>query len=407
MAIKAAPLKTDGVGKCTRWHVILYNKDTHKQEWHTILGGKKDAQAFERQEREKMGKDTYVSRARRMTVRQLSEAFILDRESRACRTATIACYKTVLNKHILADDYRFAGRDVGSVRRFDFDQFFQAMRTAGASASTINRALTTAKAMWGYALDRELIQRHPLQRFRPFKRTKNDTGHRVNRGAYSEAEVRALLAAATDHERAFIGLLVLAGPRPGEVYALRTSDLDLAGGAVHIARSWDHRGGVFVEPKTEAGTRTISLAGWLVTELSAHVERLGLKDDALLFSTAAGTPYNPSNVRRDLWVPLRKRAGVRSFDMYSLRHSFATLARTGGAEAFNVSRAIGHARSTLVDQVYAHSLASGMTGVAERVAGRVFDVKPQLRVVGGSDAQDVRKPLENDAAEKIGTAASG
>jgi hypothetical protein len=37
----------------------------------------------------------------------------------------------------------------------------------------------------------------------------------------------------------------------------------------------------------------------------------------------------------------------------------------------------------------------------------VFDVKPQLRVVGGTEAQEIRKPLEGDAVEKIGTAASG
>jgi integrase len=400
MAIKAAPLKTDSKNKCTRWHVILYNSDTHKQEWHTRLGTKKDAQAFERQEREKMRKGTYVARAQRMTVRELSEAFIKERTARARRTATIDCYETALKKHILAKDHGFAARDVGAVRRNDFAQLFDDMRAAGASASTINRVLRTLKAMWFMALERELIERNPLTRFRPFERTTADTGRQVNRGSYSEAEVRALLAAAQDHERSFIGLLVLTGLRPGEVYALRVCDLDLTAGAVRVARSWDHRGGLFVLPKTKAGIRTAPLAGWLVTELQAHVDRLGLKDEALLFGTAAGTPYNPSNVRRDLWGPLLKRAGVRSLDMYSLRHSFATLARSAGENAFNVSRAMGHSRSTLVDQVYAHSLASGMTGVAERVAGRVFDVKPQLRVVEGGISPDVRQPLDESSTEQ-------
>ena len=116
-------------------------------------------------------------------------------------------------------------------------------------------------------------------------------------------------------------------------------------------------------------------------QLAHSAEAVDLQDEDLLFGTTKRTPYNPSNVRRDLWAPLLKRAKVRTLDMYSLRHTFATLARSSGEAAFNVSRAMGHSRSTLVDQVYAHSLASGMTGVAERVAGRVFDVKPQLRVL--------------------------
>ena len=61
---------------------------------------------------------------------------------------------------------------------------------------------------------------------------------------------------------------------------------------------------------------------------------------------------------------------------------------------------MGHSRSTLVDAVYAHSLASGMAGVAERVAGRVFDcVKPQLRVIEGGVSPDVRQPLDESAPE--------
>ncbi len=85
-------------------------------------------------------------------------------------------------------------------------------------------------------------------------------------------------------------------------------------------------------------------------------------------------------MRRDLWTKVVARAGVRTLDMYSLRHTFASLARSSGEASFNVARAMGHARSTLVDSVYAHSLASGLAGVEERVAGRVFDTKPQPRV---------------------------
>jgi integrase len=152
---------------------------------------------------------------------------------------------------------------------------------------------------------------------------------------------------------------VLGGLRPEEVYALRACDVDLNAGAVRIAPSWDHRGGLFVEPKTRAGIRMAPLSGWLVEELGAHIERSGAKGENLVFATQAGTAYNPSNVRRDLWSKVIERAGVRKLDMYSLRHTFASLARSSGEAAFNVARAMGHSRSTLVESVYAHSLASG------------------------------------------------
>ena len=71
-------------------------------------------------------------------------------------------------------------------------------------------------------------------------------------------------------------------------------------------------------------------------------------------STRTGNPLNPSNVRRDIWLKLIARAGVRKLDMYSLRHTFASLGRASGEEPFNVARAMGHSRSQIVDEVYAH-----------------------------------------------------
>ena len=85
---------------------------------------------------------------------------------------------------------------------------------------------------------------------------------------------------------------------------------------------------------------------------------------------------------------------VRSWD----RHTFASLGRTAGESAFNVARMMGHSRSTLVDQVYAHSMQSGMARVAEKVTARALGLKPQLRVIEGS-APAVREPLEQAAKE--------
>jgi len=84
--------------------------------------------------------------------------------------------------------------------------------------------------------------------------------------------------------------------------------------------------------------------------------------------------------------------------MYSLRHTFASLGRVAGEAAFNIARAMGHSRSLLVDQVYAHALPSGMASVAERVTARALGVTatPTLRVIEGgqSNVRDVRRPLD-------------
>ena len=56
-------------------------------------------------------------------------------------------------------------------------------------------------------------------------------------------------------------------------------------------------------------------------ELEAHKERAGAKAGDLIFVTRMGQLLNRSDVRRDVWTKLVKRAGVRPLDLYSLRHT--------------------------------------------------------------------------------------
>jgi integrase len=118
----------------------------------------------------------------------------------------------------------------------------------------------------------------------------------------------------------------------------------------------------------------------------------------LVFANANGKPMNPSNVRRDIWVPLKKRAGVRNLDLYSLRHTFASLGRTAGESAFNVARMMVHAKSALVDQVYAHTMQSGMASVASAITARALGEQPKLRLIDRGQ-RDIRETLENTKPE--------
>jgi len=82
----------------------------------------------------------------------------------------------------------------------------------------------------------------------------------------------------------------------------------------------------------------------------------------------------------------------------SLRHTFASLGRTAGESAFNVARMMGHAKSTLVDQLYAYAMQSGMTSVASAITARAFGEQPKLRLIDGGQ-RDVRQTLENTKSE--------
>jgi integrase len=281
-----APLKVDPPGKCSRWRVILYNTAKHKQEWHTANGTRREAEAFERAQKTRVASGIYIAKSDRRTFAEVAEMFLKERAARDRRTATIVCYETVFKCHLLP---AFGPREVGTIRRSDIADHFDAMRSAGSTVQTVNRTLRAMKAVLFFALERELVERNVMQRFRPFEGGKNE--RHVSRGAFSESEIQAIVGAARPQDRVLIGLLCFTGLRPGEAYALDWSAVDLESGCLRVLRSWDHRGQKFVEPKTAAGVRVVPLSGWLVAELTAQKERSG--GEGLVFANGNGKPMNP------------------------------------------------------------------------------------------------------------------
>ncbi|HEX4025889.1 MAG TPA: tyrosine-type recombinase/integrase [Steroidobacteraceae bacterium] len=382
-----------------RYRVIVRHRG--KQQWHTAHG-KKTAEKLERELLDKIDKRTYVAKSARMTLKQVADAYLAECRARGRATATLCGYGSALELHILP---AFGEREVGSISKSEVRTWFTELLAAGKSADLVNNLIRKFKAVLFHAVaELEVLDRNVLARFKPYRAGAKD--RRASRGTFTETEVQRLIGEARPHERALVGLLCFTGLRPGEAYALRWQDVDLTAGSASISRSWDWRGKQFKAPKTAAGVRTVALSGWLVSELKAHQERTGGTGEALVFATRTGAPLNPSNVRRDIWLKLVKRAKVQPLDMYSLRHTFASIGRVSGEEAFNVSRAMGHSRSTLVDAVYAHSLPSGMAGLAERVTARALGLEPKLRVIEGGKSPDVRQTLDDSGVERTSGAAT-
>lgn len=424
-----APRASDPPGKCSRWRVAIYVRTAQgkrKQEWHQFTT-KEEARAFKAAATAAKKRGSYIARMDQKTVTEVAAMFMREREARQRRTATLIGYRDDLgldanhapradmdpHRHLLA---KFGAREIVAVRRADFAAWFAEMLAAGRPTSRVNSMLRTCKALLNFALEQEWVERNPLARFRHF--ADNGKGRKVRRDAFTEPQALALIDKAPEHVRPFVAFALMTGCRPGEIYALRACDLDLDSGTATIARNYDFRGHKFTEPKTRAGRRVVPLSPWLVAELREHLRRTGAQGEALVFTNGAGRVLDPGYVRRNWWQPLCKAAGVPAVDLYSCRVTFATLARSSGESAFNVARAMGHARSTLVDDVYARANAKGLESVATAVAGRILGdaagaptpptTPPKgrgrgaLRVLDGGRAADISRILGDcgDGIEK-------
>jgi integrase len=182
---------------------------------------------------------------------------------------------------------------------------------------------------------------------------------------------------AQDRFEALYVVAVFTGMRPGELLALRWSDLVLDGpkpeARVRRSLSKDDSGRhIFKRTKTEKG-RSVSLMPQVVEALSTHrrrqaEERLrysGLwQDQDLVFPNTTGAPMDWDNLTARNYRPLREAAGLpKNTRFYDLRHTFATLMLEQGENPKVVQEILGHSQITHTMDTYSH-VTPNMQGAA-------------------------------------------
>lgn len=219
--------------------------------------------------------------------------------------------------------------------------------------------------------------------------------------------VRFLTEAKKDRLSALWHVLLDAGLRPGEAFALQWRHVDLERGMVNVCRSLTRirgperkrrgQGWIITKPKTESSIGDVPLSLLTVHELrrwkvQQNKERLQLgaewQDHGFVFTTPLGTPLGNNMGRAwtrllktadlggDLgtWgpVPEKPQSGPTSersftphFSMYVLRHTCATLLLLDSVDLLQVSRRLRHKNIAITARFYGHMKAEHTTQAAE------------------------------------------
>jgi integrase/recombinase XerD len=170
---------------------------------------------------------------------------------------------------------------------------------------------------------------------------------RLTEDALGRAEIEALLLACSRRaptgvrNAALIAVLWRCGLRLHEALTLRTHDVDLDQGLLHV--HWG-KGDKARVVGLDAGTRVL-VAEWLRLR-GARVQRRS----APLFCTLAGEPLDQSYVRH-LLPRLASRAGVeKRVHAHALRHAFAVGLEREGAPLSTIRDLLGHSSAATTDR---------------------------------------------------------
>jgi integrase len=238
-------------------------------------------------------------------------------------------------------------------------------REGGAKAFN---AYATLRTMLAYALRMRLVVANPVERIEKPRVCRKELP------IYDAGSVKLLLGAAAGKRLSALFVLACStGMRQGELLGLAWDALDLVGGLVHVRQTLTQVKGEFKlkPPKSKAGLRTISLPALAVAALHEHRKAM-LKEGqdvhrGTVFCTRAGTFIGKSNLIRQVWKPVIKKAGVPDQPFHSLRHSHASALLSNGESIRAVAKRLGHADPAMTLRVYAHVLPDEDGRLADRI----------------------------------------
>ncbi|MGH9185340.1 MAG: site-specific integrase [Acidimicrobiales bacterium] len=172
------------------------------------------------------------------------------------------------------------------------------------------------------------------------------------------AEKLEILATSIDGRYAtLVRLAAYTGMRAGEICALRVGRVGLDAGRIIVAESVTEvpgHGLYFSEPKTYE-RRSVTLPGFLVDELTAHLENRPDDPTAFVFTSPDGAVLNHKNFYRRMFKPAVVAAGLPAhMRFHDLRHTCAALCIALGAHPKAIQERLGHSSITVTLDRYGH-----------------------------------------------------
>ncbi len=247
------------------------------------------------------------------------------------------------------------------------------LQAEGLSPWTIKRILGALSCVFTFALRRGYIATHPFHRL---ERDERPHPLSSDQRVLTRTELARLFAACPRRYRPLLLTSSYTGMRLSEVLGLSWADVDFTAGVIHVRHQLARgRRGVpphRIPPKTRASVREIPLLPQLAEVLRQHKRGSQFTSGSdYVFATRNGTAFLHHNVSKRVLRRAATGAGLdrlgRRVRFHDLRHTFAShLIIDIRLDVVQVSRILGHARTSMTLDTYTHLFEEARHGADVR-----------------------------------------
>ena len=244
------------------------------------------------------------------------------------------------------------------------------IQTEGKAHGTVVKVYTILHSFFKMAYLGDMIERNPMDKVeRP--KPRKDEAKPAQASAYTAAEVQTIMTSLEGEPlkwRALIHLLIDTGIRRGECCALQWKNIDFKTGAIAICGNlcYTKQKGVYLDTPKNGHTRTVYAGNDTITLLRQLQTEQSQKCISKWVFTQDGTaePMHPQSPTRYL-KKFSERYGIPDLHPHKLRHTFASVAITSGADIASVSEALGHSDKAVTLRMYTHADQESISRAAQ------------------------------------------
>lgn len=234
------------------------------------------------------------------------------------------------------------------------------IQTQGKAHGTVIKVYTILSGLFKMAYLSDMIERNPMDKVERPKPRKDEIKPE-EASAFTAQEVQRILTCLEREPlkwQALIRLLIDTGIRRGECCALQWKNIDFKTGAITIAGNlcYTKQKGVYLDTPKNGHTRTV-YAGLdtiaLLKQLRTAQAEKAISPYVFTQETVP-EPMHPQSPTRYL-KKFSERYGIPDLHPHKLRHTFASVAITSGADVASVSEALGHSDKAVTLRMYTHA----------------------------------------------------
>lgn len=338
------------------WSQRAIDKELKKQE-AAFEKAVKEGKVLSKEEQKEQERLRALEYAQIKTLKQYCESVYMPTITVNCAENTRSSYQGNLDKWIYPalGDFK-----ITEITAAQIDALFISMKSQGKSHATVIKVYNILFGIFKRAYKHDLIEKNPMDKVtRPEPR--KDEIKNQEPESYTADEIITIWNSLEQESlkwRAYVRLLIDTGARRGEICGLQWKDVDFKENRITIAGNlcYTKAKGVYLDTPKNGKIRTVDVDPAVMALLQQHRrEQLQKFLGPYVFTQDDyPDPMHPQSPTRYL-KKFEKKYGVPDLHPHKLRHSFASIAITNGADIASVSEKLGHSDKSVTLRMYTHA----------------------------------------------------